>query len=112
MSDNKFVIAIGECGLDFDRNFSEPDIQIKWFKEQLNLANELKKPVFLHERSASKKFIEIIKDYPDLKKCVHCFTGNKEELETYVKMDCYIGITGIFIQFIQDLFVIKIEVES
>jgi TatD DNase family protein len=91
-------VAIGECGLDFDRNFSEPKVQERWFVEQLKLAGELKKPVFLHERSASNRFIEILetnRDVIDLTTCVvHCFTGTTKELQTYLKMGMYIGITG------------------
>jgi TatD DNase family protein len=66
----------------------------KWFEEQLKFARELKKPVFLHERNASKKFLEIMQRYKDVKACVHCFTGTKEELQTYIKLGYYIGITG------------------
>jgi TatD DNase family protein len=92
------VLAIGECGLDFDRNFSPPDVQEKWFIEQLKLAGELKLPVFLHERSAHDRFVAILeqcKSVVELSKCVvHCFTGNAKELKTYLDMGMYIGITG------------------
>jgi len=90
------VVSIGECGLDFDRNFSEPSVQIKVFEEQIKLAIELKKSLFLHERSASAKLIEILEKYVGQcgKVCVHCFTGTNEELNSYVQMGFYIGITG------------------
>lgn len=93
---NKEVVAIGECGLDFDRDFSPRDIQKKWFIEQLKLAIELDKPVFLHEREAHESFVEIISEYaPKLKKAVvHCFTGNLKEVNKYLDMGLYIGITG------------------
>lgn len=90
------IVAIGECGLDFDRNFSPRSLQEKWFEAQLRLAAEFQKPVFLHDRSASQRVVEILTPYlPQLPKVViHCFTGTRHELETYLRLGCYIGITG------------------
>ncbi|KJE90865.1 hydrolase [Capsaspora owczarzaki ATCC 30864] len=90
------AVAVGECGLDFDRNFSPQDVQMKWFEEQLKLAVELKKPVFLHERSAHEAFVRILEPYmPQLTGAVvHCFTGTDAELKKYLSMGCHIGITG------------------
>jgi TatD DNase family protein len=90
------IVAIGECGLDYNRNFSPPDAQRQCFEAQLALAAELGKPVFLHERDAFGDFSAILKKY---RAClpgvvVHCFTGNEAELEAYIALDCYIGITG------------------
>jgi TatD DNase family protein len=88
--------AIGECGLDYNRNFSPPDVQRKCFEAQLALAVELGKPVFLHERDAFADFYAILKQYraalPGA--VVHCFTGGLRELQAYLAMDCHIGITG------------------
>jgi TatD DNase family protein len=90
------IIAIGECGLDYNRNFSPPQAQRKCFEDQLALAAELGKPVFLHERDAYIDFLSILKQYrshlPGV--VVHCFTGGMTELEAYIALDCYIGITG------------------
>lgn len=98
LASNACVVSLGECGLDFDRNFSEPAVQEKWFAEQLKLAAELKKPVFLHERSAHERFVAILeehRDIIDLSTCVvHCFTGNTAEVKKYLQMGMYIGITG------------------
>lgn len=66
----------------------------KWFEEQLKLASKLNKPVFLHERSAHTEFLKIMSKFPNIKACVHCFTGTKAELEEYLKRGYYIGITG------------------
>lgn len=90
------VVAIGECGLDFDRDFSPRPVQERWFEAQLELACELKRPVFLHERAAHARFTEIISKYRSrlVGGVVHCFTGTRTELETYLKMDLHIGITG------------------
>lgn len=91
------VVAVGECGLDFDRMFSPADVQIKWFEEQIKLAIELKKLMFLHERSASEAFLKVLRSFPRdqlPRLCVHCFTGDTKELKQYLEFDCYIGITG------------------
>ena len=90
------VAAIGEAGLDFNRNYSTPEQQITAFKAQLELAAELDMPIFLHERDAHKEFVKILSAYREKlsKVVVHCFTGTTEELETYIAMDCHIGITG------------------
>jgi len=90
------IVAIGECGLDYNRNFSPPQAQRKCFEDQLALAAQLGKPVFLHERDAFDDFVSILKKYranlPGA--VVHCFTGGPAELEAYLELDCYIGITG------------------
>jgi len=90
------VKAIGECGLDYNRDFSPRDVQRKWFLKQVELAAELSLPLFLHERDAfadfSKILAEHIKAVPAA--VVHCFTGTASELEYYISLGCYIGITG------------------
>jgi len=90
------VVAIGECGLDFNRNFSTPQQQISAFERQLELAAKLKKPVFLHERDAFDSQYQILKDYlPSLVGAVsHCFTGSREQLLAYLELGLHIGITG------------------
>jgi TatD DNase family protein len=89
-------VAVGECGLDYNRNFSPQQAQRKCFEDQLALAAQLGKPVFLHERDAFDDFLSILKqrraDLPGA--VVHCFTGGPAELEAYLALDCYIGITG------------------
>jgi TatD DNase family protein len=90
------IRAIGECGLDYNRNFSPQDAQRKCFEDQLKLAARIGKPVFLHERDAFGDFFSILKQYrADLPSAVvHCFTGGLPELKAYLSIDCYIGITG------------------
>lgn len=90
------VVAIGECGLDFNRNFSSPEDQLLCFEAQLALAVKLQKPVFLHQRDAHEAFMPILQQYcPQLKGAVvHCFTGTGEELEDYLALGCFIGVTG------------------
>lgn len=90
------VVAIGECGLDFNRDYSPRPEQERWFEAQLKLACELKLPVFLHEREAHHRLLDILKPYRDHLPAavVHCFTGSADELRTYLDWDLHIGITG------------------
>jgi TatD DNase family protein len=93
---SRHLAAVGECGLDYNRNFSPPPAQRKCFEDQLALAAEIGKPVFLHERDAFGDFFAILKQYrPSLPGAVvHCFTGGEAEMEACLSVDCYIGITG------------------
>lgn len=90
------VRAVGECGLDFDRDFSPRPQQEKALEEQLALAAELAMPVFLHEREASQRLLEILRDFRDRLPAavVHCFTGERRALYAYLDLDLHIGITG------------------
>jgi len=88
------VVAIGECGLDFNRNYSPHPDQEKWFVAQLELGLELGKPLFLHSRDAHPRFAEILRTHRINKAVAHCFTGEKEELHAYLELGLYIGITG------------------
>ncbi len=90
------VVAIGECGLDYDRDFSPREVQRKWFEEQIKLAEELNMPLFLHERAAHRDFKAILKEHKDIckKAVVHCFTGTGGEMQAYLELGCSIGITG------------------
>ena len=96
--EDDFAVAVGECGLDYNRNFSTPEEQKLAFREQLNLACELDLPVFVHEREAHEDLIQIIDkigaeaELPPL--VVHCFTGNEKEAVEYVRRGYYIGFTG------------------
>jgi len=93
---NPRVLAIGECGLDFNRNYSPHPDQEKWFVAQLELAIELKKPLFLHSRDAFPAFSDLLKTRRnELPRAVaHCFTGEKAELHAYLDLGLHIGITG------------------
>ncbi|MDG2020137.1 MAG: TatD family hydrolase [SAR86 cluster bacterium] len=90
------VKCIGETGLDFNRNFSTPEQQIESFEAHLELSIDEDLPLFLHERDAHEKFVEITSTYIDNlpKSVVHCFTGDKDSLMKYLEMGFYIGITG------------------
>ena len=90
------VRAMGEMGLDFNRDFSPRDAQEAVFERQLALAAELGMPVFLHQRDAHERFMAILRGHRDAlpRAVVHCFTGTAAELEDYLALDLYIGITG------------------
>lgn len=90
------VLAIGETGLDFYRDFSPRPAQEEAFAEQLQLGVNSGLPVFLHQRDAHERFLAILKEQRNglTKGVVHCFTGQKEELYDYLDLDMYIGITG------------------
>ena len=90
------VVAVGECGLDYFRNYSPHDAQLAAFRRQLDIAIETQKPVFLHQRDAHEDYLAVIDPILDkLSRAVtHCFTGSENELRDYIDRDLYIGITG------------------
>lgn len=90
------VVAAGETGLDFNRDFSPRPAQEHAFREQLQLAAASSKPLFLHERDAFTNQYGILKEFrPQITNAVvHCFTGNEAALKAYLDLDLYIGITG------------------
>ncbi len=92
----KSVKAIGETGLDFNRNYSPKKAQILAFEQQLELAVECQLPVYLHQRDAHDTFLPMIAAHrSELPGAVaHCFTGGQKELEDYLNLDMHIGITG------------------
>lgn len=96
VTENSRIVAVGECGLDFDRMFSTKENQIRCLERHIVLAEKLNKPLFLHERMAAEEFIRRFKKHPEIctKSVVHCFTGNKETLDKYLSMGFSIGITG------------------
>lgn len=96
VKENQRMVAIGECGLDYDRMFSVKENQIRCLEKHIVLAERLDKPLFLHERSASEDFVRRFKKHPEIckKSVVHCFTGDKKTLDKYLSIGFSIGITG------------------
>ena len=94
--ENESVVAVGECGLDFNRNYSTKKEQLYCFEAQLDLGTSIDMPLFFHERDAHSDFLNLIKQYRANMKSgvVHCFTGQQNELEAYLDLDLHIGITG------------------
>ncbi|MGI9235269.1 MAG: TatD family hydrolase [Woeseiaceae bacterium] len=90
------VVAVGECGLDYYRNFSPREAQLDAFRRQLDIAKDCGLPVFLHQRDAHDDFVEVLDSaLPEISRAVaHCFTGEGESLHEYIAMGLYVGITG------------------
>jgi len=90
------TVAVGETGLDFFRDISPRESQIKSFQAHIDLAIQLDMPMFLHQREAHDTFLSILSEsrgaLGDV--VVHCFTDTAEALNDYLELDCYIGITG------------------
>ncbi len=90
------VVAVGETGLDYFRDFSPRDVQRDVFRRQLQIGIDSGLPLFLHLRDAHQDFHGILKENRDdlSDVVVHCFTGSREEMHEYLDLDCHIGITG------------------
>lgn len=90
------VVAIGETGLDYFRDFSPRDMQRDSFERQIQIAIDTGLPLFLHQRDAHGDFIAILGQYRERlsEVVVHCFTGSQAELHECLDLDCHIGITG------------------
>ena len=90
------VVAVGECGLDYFRDFSPRHAQRRAFELQLEMAADTGKPLFLHQRDAHRDFVDVMKGFEGRvgPAVVHCFTGTREELFECLDNDWHIGITG------------------
>jgi TatD DNase family protein len=93
---NPLVRAVGETGLDYNRNYSPREVQLQVFERQLQIAVDVQKPLFLHQRDAHHDFVALLRRYRDKVPAavVHCFTDSHEALRDYLALDCHIGITG------------------
>lgn len=91
------VRAWGETGLDYNRMFSPREVQEHWFIRQLTVAREFALPLIFHERDSGGRFMDILHDHggANLQGVVHCFSGTQAELDGYLNLGLYIGITGI-----------------
>ena len=81
-------------GLDYYRNISEPEIQVKVFREQLSLAQQLEKPVIFHNRDADAEVIKILSEFPSITGVAHCFSSDLKTAEAFIKMGYYISFSG------------------
>lgn len=97
LAENPKVRAWGEIGLDFNRMYSPREDQEKWFRKQLDIAGKLGLAMIFHERDSNGRFFEMLKQHAvnKLKGVVHCFSGDLNELEQYLDLGLYIGVTGI-----------------
>ena len=96
LSSQQGVVAVGETGLDYFRDFTPRDVQRDVFQRQLKIAMDTGLPLFLHMRDAHVDLHAILREVRESLSVVvvHCFTGNREELHDYLDLDCHIGITG------------------
>ena len=90
------VVAIGETGLDFNRDFSPRPDQERALEAHLELAAGLGMPVFLHERDAHERFLAIVARWRARlpRAVIHCFTGDEAALDAYLDLDLHVGVTG------------------
>ena len=93
---NPKVKAIGEIGLDYYWNENpDKEIQKDVFRKHMKLAEELNLPVIIHDRDAHEDTLNIIKEFPNVKGVVHCFSGSVEFAKECLKLGYYIGVTGV-----------------
>jgi len=106
------VVAIGECGLDYDRlNFCQADVQKKYFEAQLDLSGLFELPLFLHCRAAATDMLDILKKNQDKlcssKGVVHSFDGTLEEAQAFIDLGYSIGLNGCSLKTEDNLKVVK-----
>jgi TatD DNase family protein len=89
--------AVGECGLDASEGFPPLQDQLPWFRLQVEIAEELGVPLFIHERLAFSKCMDILKAVK-VPVIIHCFTGTKEQCAEYVKRGYYISLSGYILK--------------
>ena len=94
--ENPRVVAVGECGLDYNRMFSTKPNQLRTLERFVALAEELEAPMFLHERDAAEDFAAVFSAVPRVaeRSVVHCYTGDRKTVEKYLEMGFSIGVTG------------------
>lgn len=95
LAKDKKVVAIGEIGLDYYWDKSYNDLQIEWFKKQIEIAKDLDLPIVVHCRDASQDCFNIVKEYGSGKGVIHCYSGSFEMAKEYIKLGYYLGIGGV-----------------
>lgn len=94
ISGAKKIVAYGEIGLDFFRNISPPDVQVKRFGEQLDLAKELALPIIIHDREAHRETVAMLRESGICSGIIHCFSGDYAMARECLDMGFYISIPG------------------
>ena len=91
---NDSIVALGEMGLDYFRNISDPTIQQKVFRNQMSIAQDLCKPVVFHNRDADKDVINILKEFPSVRGVAHCFSSKLETAQAFMELGYFISFSG------------------
>lgn len=91
----KKVVAIGEIGLDYHYDFSEKDVQKRFFEAQMQLAEELDMPVIIHDREAHSDVFETVKAHPRVRGVMHSYSGSAEMAREYIKRGWYLSFSGV-----------------
>ncbi len=92
---NSKIKAIGEIGLDYHYEDIPRQLQIKAFRAQMELAQELNLPVIIHDREAHEDSLQVLRDFPDVTGVFHCYSGSAEMARQLVDRGWYIGFTGV-----------------
>ncbi len=88
------MVAVGEMGLDYFRNISDPEIQKNVFRAQMGIAQDLEKPVIFHNRDADNDVIKILKEFPAVRGVAHCFSSNLETAKSFMELGYFISFSG------------------
>ena len=94
LMNNHKMVAVGEMGLDYFRNLSEPEVQKNVFRAQMKIALELNKPVIFHNRDADEDLISILNEFPDVIGVAHCFSSTLETAKKFINLGYYISFSG------------------
>ena len=94
LMENDNMVAIGEIGLDYFRNISKPEIQKEIFVSQMKIAQNLNKPVIIHNRNSDEDMIKILSEFPDVRGIAHCFSSDIEMAKAFLDIGYYISFSG------------------
>ncbi len=89
------IAAVGEIGLDYYYEGYDREMQLRAFREQMDLAEQLDMPVVIHDRDAHEDTLRVIKEFKDVKGVLHCYSGSLEFAKEVLKLDYYLGFTGV-----------------
>ncbi len=89
------AVCIGEIGLDYHRGSDDRELQLSFFRGQMELARMYGLPVSVHDRDAHADTMAVIAEYPDVSGVMHCFSGSAESAKALAARGWYIGIGGV-----------------
>jgi TatD DNase family protein len=95
MLGNKKIVALGEIGLDYYYENYDKEVQIRAFREQMDIAKSLGLPVVIHDRDAHEDTLKVLKEFKGVTGVLHCFSGSTELAKEILKLDYFIGFTGV-----------------